>query len=1003
MKLDSIMKNRERYFLDSMYNEVIYNILVRKYTYKECKERELNLGLDLKGGMNVTMEISVVDIVKALSGHSTNPTFVKAINLANEKFKTSQKDYVTLFDESFREVDPNAKLAAIFATMELKDKVTPKSTNEEVIKVIREESNGAIDRTFNILRTRIDRFGVTQPNIQQLQTAGRILIELPGIKDPERVRKLLQGTANLEFWETYEFQDLTGFFTEANKRLVGMVGPAGEILNMQSDSLSAGDSLKSDSASVKKETAAKPTDTKKADTKDVAAKKDSAKSSLMDQMKDTSKTAAKGKDDKNFQEFAKTNPLYAYLQLNLTRDKNGQYFPGKGPMVGYAAIKDTARVNKLLAATKNIFPKNLKLLWTVKPEKDMKDILQLIAIRVNSREGVATLTGDVVVDARQDYNQSGTVEITMLMNPEGGRTWARMTGENVGKSVAIVLDNYVYSFPRVNEEIPNGRTSITGNFSVEEAKDLANILKAGKLPAPARIVAEDIVGPSLGKEAINTGLLSFVIAFILVLLYMILYYSTAGLVANIALFLNVFLLFGVLSSLGAVLTLPGIAGIVLTMGMAVDANVIIYERIREEIRAGKGMRLAISDGFKHAYSAIIDGNVTTIMTAVILYIFGSGPIQGFATTLIIGLASSLFTAIFISRLVFEWMLDHNKTIHFGNKYTNNLFTNVHIDFIGLRKKLYYVSGAVLLIGFIFMGVRGFVAGVDFVGGRTYVVRFDENVKTNEVRSSLRQTFGEEPEVKTFGPDNQVRITTKYMINDNTPAADSIIETKLYDGLKSFFKTPISYNDFSTTKEDKLLGKLSSQKVGPTIAKDIKRAAFIAVILALIAIFLYVAVRFKRWQWGLGGVTSLFHDSLIALSLYAILHGIVPFTLEVDQSMIAAILTIIGFSINDTVIIFDRIREYRKLYPKRDLAQNINDGINSTLGRTFNTSGTVLVVLLAMVIFGGEIIRGMNFVLFVGLAIGTYSSIFNATPIAYDFIMWRERVNEKKKAKLAATK
>ncbi len=463
MKLDSIMKSRERYYLDSMYNEVIYNILVRKYSYKDCKERELNLGLDLKGGMNVTMEISVVDIIKALSGHSTNATFVKAIDLANEKFKTSQKDFVTLFDESFKEVDPNAKLAAIFATIELKDRINPKSTNAEVIKVIREESNGAIDRTFNILRTRIDRFGVTQPNIQQLQTAGRILIELPGIKDPERVRKLLQGTANLEFWETYEFQDLTGFFTEANKRLVGMIGPSGEIHTMDGDSLALkNDSLKGDTTKVKKEVAAaKP------------EKKDTAKTTLMDKIKDTTKVAGKGKDDKSFNEFAKTNPLYAYLQLNLTRNKDGQYFPGKGPMVGYSAVKDTARVNKLLSATKNIFPKNLKLLWTVKPEKDQKDILQLIAIKINSREGTATLTGDVVVDARQDYSQNGTVEITMLMNPEGGRTWARMTGENVGRSVAIVLDNYVYSFPRVNEEIPNGRTSITGNFTVEEAKDLA--------------------------------------------------------------------------------------------------------------------------------------------------------------------------------------------------------------------------------------------------------------------------------------------------------------------------------------------------------------------------------------------------------------------------------------------------------------------------------------------------------------------------------------------------
>ncbi len=986
--LDSIANVRERYFLDSMSNEVIYNILIRKYTYRDCKEREINLGLDLKGGMNVTMEISVVDIIQALSGYSQNPTFVKAINSANEKFKTSQKDYVTLFAESFAEADPNAKLAAIFATIELRERITPKSTNEEVIKVLREESQDAIDRTFNILRTRIDRFGVTQPNIQQLQTAGRILIELPGIKEPERVRKLLQGTANLEFWETYDFAELTGYFTEANKQLVGLIGPSGEIITGIDTTKIVADTLVSDSTAVKKEVEKAVAETKK----------DTTKASLLDKM-DTTKGKGQG-DKENFAEFAKENPLYAYLQLNLQRNEQGQYFPGTGPLVGFSAIKDTARVGQLLAAVKNVFPKNLRLLWTVKPSPDQPEILQLVAIKVNSREGKAPLGGDVIVDARQDYSQTGQVEITMSMNTEGARSWARLTSENVGKSVAIVLDDYVYSFPRVNEEIPNGRSSISGNFDIEEAKDLANILKAGKLPAPARIVQEDVVGPSLGKEAINTGMLSFIIAFIMVMLYMVLYYNRGGVVADIALLFNVFFLFGILASLGAVLTLPGIAGIVLTMGMAVDANVIIYERIREEIRIGKGMRLAIADGYKAAYSSIIDANVTTILTAVILYIFGSGPIQGFATTLIIGLASSLFTAIFISRLIFEWMLDRNMTINFWNSVTKDWFTNIKIDFIGMRKKLYYVSAGVILIGFIFIGVRGFVSGVDFVGGRTYVVRFDENVKTNEIRTALRKVFGQEPEVKTFGPDNQVRITTKFMIDDNTTLADSIIETKLYEGLKPFYKQNITFDDFSSTEEDKLLGKLSSQKVGPTVAKDIKRGAIIAVILALFFIFAYIAIRFRRWQWGLGGVTSLMHDSLIALSMYAMLHGIVPFTLEVDQTMIAALLTIIGFSINDTVIIFDRIREYRKLYPKRELGVNINDAINHTLGRTINTSGTVITVLLIMVLFGGEIIRGMNFILLVGITIGTYSSVFNATPIAYDFIVWREKVKERKRLKAA---
>ncbi|MCX6272110.1 MAG: protein translocase subunit SecDF, partial [Bacteroidetes bacterium] len=928
---------------------------------------------------------------KALADRSTNPTFVKAIDMANQKFKTSQKDFVTLFAESFKEVDPNAKLAAIFYTIELKDKITPNSTNEEVIKVLRDETEGAIDRTFNILRTRIDRFGVTQPNIQRLQTAGRILIELPGIKEPSRVRKLLQGTANLEFWETYEFSELTNYFTEANKRLVDLIGPGGEIRSFATDS----------TAKTTDTTAVAEKDAKKKEEKPVSEKKDTTKkaASLVDQIKDTTKKAGKEGDKQNFEEFAKKNPLYAYLTLNLTRNDKGQYYPGQGPLIGFSHIKDTSRVDKMLKACANIFPRNLKLAWTVKPTKEQPEILQLVGLKVTSRDGTAPLTGDVVVDARQDYSQTGQVEITMGMNTDGARTWARLTSENVGKCVAIVLDGYVYSFPRVNEEIPNGRSSISGNFTIEEAKDLANILKAGKLPAPARIVQEDVVGPSLGKEAIRAGMISFILAFVLVLLYMGLYYNTAGWVANAALCINVFFLFGILASLGAVLTLPGIAGIVLTFGMDVDSNVVIYERIKEEIRAGKGMRLAVADGYKHAYSAIIDSKITTILTGIILYIFGSGPIQGFATTLIIGLTGSLFTAIFITRLIFEWMLDKNKHIRLWHKFNEFWFTKVNIDFIGVRKKLYIASLIVIVMGIGAMLVRGMVEGVDFTGGRSFVVRFDQNIQTNELRSSLRGTFGEEPEVKTFGPDNQVRITTKYMIEENSPVVDSLIDQKLYDGLKAYFKTPISYSDFNSSHEGKLIGKLSSQKVGPTIAKDIKRSAFLAVFIALFVIFAYIAIRFRKWQWGLGGVVSLFHDSIIALSLYAWLHGVVPFTLEVDQTMIAAILTIIGFSINDTVIIFDRIREYKNLYPKRDLSVNINDAINHTLGRTMNTSGTVLVVLLAIIFFGGEIIRGMNFILFMGLLVGTYSSVFNATPVAYDFIMWRQHVKERKMARL----
>ena len=974
-KFDSISKARERYYLDSMSNQTVYNILVRKYTYQECKERELNLGLDLKGGMNVTLEVSVVDIVKALSGYSTNPVFTKAIDLAVQKQRNSQSDFVTLFGESFKEVDPNAKLAAIFNTVELKDRVNFNSTNEEVISVIRQETKGAIDRTFNILRTRIDRFGVAQPNIQQLQTAGRILVELPGIKEPARVRKLLQGTAQLEFWETYQFADLVPYFEDANKRLASVT---------------------------ETDTTAVSTDTTVAIKKDTTAvaEADSAKSSLLDKISDTSAT---DQQKKSFEKYAKENPLYAYLNPAIFPDKDGKYFPGQGATVGYAMIKDTARVNRMLREVKGVFPRDVKLAWTVKPENDRPEVLELVALRVTSRDGNAPLGGDAVVDARQDYDPNGRVEITMLMNPEGAKTWKRLTADNIGNQIAIVLDGYVYSAPRVNGEIPNGRSSISGNFTIEEALDLANILKAGKLPAPARIVQEEIVGPSLGRESINAGLASFVIAFVLVLIYMILYYSRAGLVADLALVTNIFFIFGVLTSLGAVLTLPGIAGIVLTLGMAVDANVIIYERIREELRAGKGLRLAVTDGYNNAYSAIIDGNVTTLLTGIVLYIFGSGPIQGFATTLIIGIITSLFTAIFISRIIFERLLNKNKHIAFDNNITRYAFTKVNINFIGIRKKLYMVSGAVILLGIVSLATKGLNFGVDFTGGRTYIVRFDKEVSTNDVRAALTKQFNEAPEVKTFGASNQVKITTKYMIDEDTKESDSIVETKLFEGVKAFYTTPMNRNEFTSDDEAKVLGRLSSQKVGPTIADDIKQGAILAVFFALLVIFIYIAIRFKKWQYGLGGLISLTHDTLITISMYSIFYGILPFNLEVDQAFIAALLTIIGYSINDTVIIFDRIREYITLYPKRDLQDNMNHAMNSTLGRTFNTAGTTLVVLIAIFIFGGEVIRGFIFALMVGVAIGTYSSIFNATPIAYDFINIYNRRKKRKEDAKKATK
>ena len=975
---DSLVKARENYYLDSVANLPVYNILVRKYTYREVKERELNLGLDLKGGMNVTMEVSVVDIVKALSDNSDNPVFTQAIQKAVEKQKNSQQDFVTLFGQSFEEVDPNAKLAAIFNTVDLKDRINFNSTNAEVLKVIREETNGAIDRTFNILRTRIDRFGVAQPNIQKLSTAGRILVELPGIKEPERVRKLLQGTAQLEFWETYQFTDLVQYFEDANKRLASN----GEIVT---------DSTMLDTITSQ----ADNTTISDADEKDATA--DTAKaasdtSSLLEKISDTS-AAAQQKE--SFEKYAKENPLYAYLRPAIYSDESGRYFPGQGATVGRAAIKDTARVNNMLAKVTNIFPRDLKLAWTVKPESEMPDVLELVALKVTNRDGKAPLGGDAVVDARQDYDQNGRVEITMLMNSAGAKVWKRLTADNIGNQIAIVLDNYVYSAPMVNGEIPNGRSSISGNFTVDEAQDLSNILKAGKLPAPARIVQEEVVGPSLGRESINSGLSSFVIAFILVLIYMVGYYNRAGWIADLALVANIFFIFGVLSSLGAVLTLPGIAGIVLTLGMAVDANVIIYERIREELRAGKGMRLAITDGYNNAYSAIIDGNVTTLLTGIVLYIFGTGPIQGFATTLIIGIITSLFTAIFISRIIFEYLLKKNKPITFDNSYTRYAFTDIHIDFIKIRKTLYIVSGVIILAGLVSLATKGLNFGVDFTGGRTYVVRFDQDVTTNDVRKALSTQFGEAPEVKTFGGNNQVKITTKYIITDDSKAADSIVETKLYEGLKGFYKAPMSVDEFTSDSDVKILGRLSSQKVGPTIADDIKQGAVMAVFFALLIIFIYIAIRFKKWQYGLAGLISLAHDTLITIGIFSIFYGILPFNLEADQSFIAALLTIIGYSINDTVIIFDRIREYLGLHPKRALKDNMNAAINSTLGRTFNTAGTTLVVLIAIFIFGGEVIRGFIFALMIGIAIGTYSSIFNAAALSFDFITMADRKKAKK--------
>ncbi|KAF0239517.1 MAG: SecD/SecF fusion [Prolixibacteraceae bacterium] len=942
---------KEFQYLDSISGEVVYNFFgLKKFTFKEVKELEMNLGLDLKGGMNVTLEISVVDLVKAMADYNNDSTFNAALARATELQKNSQKDFVTLFGEAYGQIDPNAKMASVFNTMELRDRINFNSTNSEVLDVIREETDAAIDNSFNILRTRIDRFGVAQPNIQQLQTKGRILIELPGVKDQARVRNLLQGTATLEFWETFENQEVYQYMLAANQKIREMEGTGTE--PVATDSTSA----------VAAETAASDTTT--------------TESSLLDEMAGATNPDSSSVD--NLADFKKEYPLFALL--NPSTDQTGQLYPG--PIVGMAHFKDTAQVNKYMhhPQVKNLFPQNMIFRWTAKPADEAENYYRLVALKVTSRDGRAPLDGDVITDARQDFDQLGSnPEVAMSMNSEGAKTWQRMTKENIGKSIAIVLDDYVRSFPTVQNEISGGRSSITGLESIEEAKDLANVLKSGKMPAPARIVEEQIVGPSLGKESIRSGMFSFVVAFVMVLAYMLFFYSKkAGLSANIALLANLFFLIGVLASLGAVLTLPGIAGIVLTMGMAVDANVIIYERIQEEIRAGKGISLAISDGYKNAYSAIIDGQVTTLITGIVLYVFGSGPIKGFATTLMVGIVTSLFTAIFLTRLIFEWQLKKSKKITFTAKITSNWLVNPKIKFLDKRKIAYIISGTLLTLSILSFVVRGFELGVDFQGGRTYTVKFDQDVKVADVQKALAAEFGVSPEVKTFGSNNQVRITTKYKIDDLSENVDNEVEETLYRGLVSGgFLANVDYDEFVTEY------RTSSQKVGPTISDDIKKDAIIAIVISLLAIFLYIMVRFNNWKYGMGGVLSLAHDTIITLGMFSLFHGVFPFSLEIDQAFIAAILTVIGYSINDTVIVYDRIREFLHIHPKRTLHDNMDHAMNSTLRRTLNTSLTTLLVLLIIFIFGGANIRGFVFALLVGIGVGTYSSVFVASPIVYE--------------------
>ncbi|MCR5555882.1 MAG: protein translocase subunit SecDF [Bacteroidales bacterium] len=952
--VDSSAKALEDSYLSRMADSVVYNLGFAKWTYKECKELEVNLGLDLKGGMNVMLEVSVPDIVRSLAGNGAKDSlFVATMKLAEEKRKTSQSDFITLFEQSFKEVAPtNAKLSTIFRKLELKQ---TNPSNDDVIKALREETEAALENTFMVLRARIDRFGVSQPNIQRLAQSGRIMIELPGVKEPERVRRLLQGTANLEFWKTYELSEIASVFPQIDER-VAAIG----LENVEED------------------TTAIVEDDEEAT--EVAVVEENANDTLEGLPEVETENAEEEQMQMTREEILKKYPFTArFIQFNDRPDENGKY----GPLVGYALETDTAEINRILNLdiVKNILPQDLKLCWHAKTGKDNSSVHQLIALKAVGEQG-CVLDGKAVSDAHQDFNQQSGNEISMSMNPEGAKKWKKITEENVGNCIAIVLDDLVYSYPRVNDVIPNGRSSITGAFSLEEAKDLANLLKAGKLPAPAVIVSEEIVGPSLGQESIHSSIISFLIAFLLVFVYIIFFYNRAGIVASIALLMNVLFLFGTLASLGAVLTLPGIAGIVLTLGMAVDANVIIYERIKEEWRAGKQVRMAVADGYKASYSAILDGNITTIITGVILFIFGSGPVQGFATTLIIGLLTSLFTSIFITRLIFTWALDRNMKVNFGNKWSMEALAHTHFDFLSKRKIVYCIAGVIVVLGIVSLCVRGLDLGIDFAGGRSYTVRFDQPVKTSELREALMEEFdGVAPEVKTFGSDNQIKITTKWRVNEDNTEVDSLAEAHMYQGLKPFFATELTKEDFSVQNQN--VGLISSQKVGATVSKDITRGAFLAVFFSLIAIFIYIAIRFRNWQYGLGGVVSLTTVAMITIGLYSLLYGRLPFTMEADQSFIAAILTIIGYAINDSVVIFDRVREYRKLYPKRNLRENMNAALNSTLSRTINTSGTTIVVLLAIFFLGGDVIRGFLFALLVGIVIAPFSSIFIASSFVYD--------------------
>lgn len=918
---------KEKKYLDSI--EV--NYITNKFTYNDVKSRAMNLGLDLKGGINATLEVSVKDILIGLSGDSKNPVFRQALDKASEMQKNSNEPYLDLFLRAFKEISKGkVKLGDPDIFGKLGSEITFKTSDKEAAKILRKQVDASIATAFKVIRNRIDRFGVTQPNIQRIGKTGRILIELPGAKDIDRVKKLLTGTAKLQFWEAYEVSDMQGFLNKANQKLATLV--------------------KTEESAVKKDT----TTSDNAVDKLLSGKKDSLN-------------------------VKQQNPLASIMQIS-------QY--PQTPVLGVARVQDTAKINKYLhmKEVRALLPSSLKyanFLWDI-PKKN-NDTIRLYAIKSN-RKGVAPIEGDVISSARQEFSQfSNNPRITMSMKSHAAKQWAKMTEKNVGKFVAVVLDNYVYTAPRVNGKISGGNTEIAGNFTIEEAKDVANALQSGKLPASAHIIQSEIVGPSLGKEAIDAGMKSFIFAILLVFVYMIFYYGKAGIFADIALIVNMLFIFGVLSAFGAVLTLPGIAGIVLTIGMSVDANVLIYERIKEELAAGKTLKEAVKSGYQGSLSSILDANITTLLTGVILFAFGSGPVKGFATTLIIGIITSLFSAIYITRLAMDWYVNRGGELTFNTPITKNWFKNINVDFLGKRKIAYIISGSLVVIGFVSLMTQGLNYGVDFAGGRTYTVKFEKPIKPTKVAKALNGAFGSLPEVKTYGKQNQLKITTNYEVNNTSEEIDDQIQHKMFDVLKSFLPANTKYSDFKISSKVHHVGIIHSELVGPTIADDIKKDAVWAVFGSLLMVFVYILIRFRKWQFSLGAVVAVFHDVLIVLGAFSLLYKFLPFE-EINQAFIAAILTVVGYSLNDTVVIFDRIREYTGLHPEWNFKEVVNKALSSTLGRTINTSLTTLFTLLVIYLFGGASIKGFMFAMIIGVIVGTYSSLFIASPIMYDTIM-----------------